>query len=322
MKRPLDSRQLYAFYILAQTGSFTHAAKKLFLSQSAVSHSMRSLEQDVGCRLLDRMHKKVVLTQAGEQLLHHTEKIVHEMSAARTSLEELGKWGKGRLRLGATSMACQYILPAVLRQFKDSFPDCQITIDPADTEKVLELLSEHRIDIAVALQPEHEASIEFIPLFTDELVFLVAPTHAWAISGHVDRSQIPKQSYVLYKKSSYTFRLIEDYFKDEEMVLNTTIELGSIEPIKELVKLGLGVGILAPWVANNDLAEGSLVALPLGRRKLKRHWGILHWKGRRLSLAEERFISLCQNLAAEFQTRGVQFSRQSGATPHSYKEGI
>src|SRR6266516_5440895 len=140
MSLPLDSRQLRAFVTLARTGSFTLAAKELFLSQSAVSHSMRALEEEVGCRLLDRVGKKVLLTQAGETLLHHAEKILQEMSTARGALEQLGKWGRGRLRVGASTTACEYILPAVLRKFKDEFPQSLITIEPGDTFKGLELL--------------------------------------------------------------------------------------------------------------------------------------------------------------------------------------
>src|SRR6187549_3032159 len=101
MTQPLDTRQLRAFATLARTGSFTLAAKELFLSQSAVSHSMKALETDVGCRLFDRVGKKVLLTQAGESLLHHADKILAEMTAARAGLEQLGKWGRGRLRISA-----------------------------------------------------------------------------------------------------------------------------------------------------------------------------------------------------------------------------
>ena len=77
-------------------------------------------------------------------------------------------------------------------------------------------------------------------------------------------------------------------------MLNTVIELGSMEAIKELVKLGLGVGILAPWIARKEIEEGSLIALPLGRRKLQRRWGVLHWRGKRLNLAEDTFVGLCE----------------------------
>ena len=300
MTQPIDSRQLRAFVALSRTGSFTLAAKELFLSQSAVSHSMKALETDVGCRLFDRMGKKVLLTQAGEGLLHHAEKILQEMVAARAALEQLGKWGVGRLRLGASPTACQYILPAVLRQFKESFPKCRITIEPGDTMEAIEAIRNKRIDLAITLEPRNEEQFEFHPLFTDELAFLVGAMHPWAREGHVLGQEISKQSYVLYNKNSYTFRAVQEYFYQEDMVLNTVIELGSMDAIKELVKLGLGVGILAPWIAQKELQEGSLVCLPLGRRKLKRNWGVIHWRGRRLTLAEETFLGLCRTATVEF----------------------
>ena len=98
MTPPLDSRQLRAFVTLARTGSFMQSARELHLTQSAVSHSMRALENEVGCRLLDRLGKSVSLTQAGEQLLAHAARILNEMEMARERLTELGKWGKGGLQ--------------------------------------------------------------------------------------------------------------------------------------------------------------------------------------------------------------------------------
>lgn len=295
MKNPIDSRQVRAFCVLARTGSFTQTARELHLTQSGISHSMKALERDIGCRLLDRLGKKVVLTQAGEQLLHHANKILQEMENARESLAHLGKWGRGRIRLGASTTACQHLIPPVLREFKESFPDHAISIEPGDTPELVAALLRHKIDLALSLEPDKEPQLDFHPLFTDELHFLVAPLHPWAKAGHVERSEIPRQNYILYNKHSITFRLIEDYFRREQMVLNTVIELGSMEATKELVKLGIGVSILAPWIAQREIEEGSLVALPLGRRKLQRRWGILYWRGKRLNLAEETFIGLCQS---------------------------
>ena len=297
MSEPLDSRQLRAFRVLARAGSFTQTARELHLTQSGISHSMKALETEIGCRLLDRLGKKVVLTQAGEQLLKHADKIMGEMQAARESLTQLGKWGKGRLRLGASTTACQHIIPAVLREFKESFPDHVITIEPGDTPELVPALLQHRIDLALSLTSS-EPQLEFQSLFSDELHFIVAALHPWARAGRVDRSEIPRQNYILYNKRSITFRLIEDYFRREQMVLNTVIEVGSMEATKELVKLGIGISILAPWIARKEIEEGSLVALPLGRKKLQRRWGILHWRGKRLTLAEETFIGLCRSATA------------------------
>ena len=95
--------------------------------------------------------------------------------------------------------------------------------------------------------------------------------------------------------------MIEAYFREEQIVLHSLLDLGDMEAIKELVKLGLGVSILAPWIARKELEEKSLVALPLGKRKLKRRWGVLHWRARRLSLAEETFIGLCESVCAKIR---------------------
>jgi LysR family transcriptional regulator, low CO2-responsive transcriptional regulator len=298
MNVPLDSRQIRAFCVLARTGNFTQTARELHLTQSGISHSMKALERDVGCRLLDRLGKKVVLTQAGEQLLQHATKILQEMENARQSLAHLGKWGRGRLRLGASTTACQHLIPPVLREFKESFPDHAITIEPGDTPELVTALLRHKIDLALSLEPEKEPQLEFHPLFTDELHFIVSALHPWVKAGRVERNDIPKQNYILYNKLSVTFRIVEEYFRREQMVLNTVIELGSMEAIKELVKLGVGVSILAPWIARKEIEEGSLIALPMGRRKLERRWGILHWRGKRLNLAEETFMGLCDAACA------------------------
>jgi DNA-binding transcriptional LysR family regulator len=294
MNVPLDSRQLRAFCALARTGSFTQAARELHLTQSGVSHSIQALEGDIGCRLFDRLGKKVMLTQAGEQFLNHATKILAEMENARAVVAHLGKWGRGRLRLGVTTTACQHLIPPVLREFKESFPEHAITIEPGDTPDLVATLLRHGIDLALAPEPDKDPQLDFHPLFTDELRFLVSAHHPWAQAGAVDRLDIPRQNYILYNKRSLTFRGIEEYFRREQMVLNTVIELGSMEAIKELVKLGLGVSILAPWVARKEIEAGSLIALPLGRRKLQRRWGILQWRGKRLNLAEETFIGLCE----------------------------
>jgi DNA-binding transcriptional LysR family regulator len=309
---PLDSRQLRAFRVLARTGSFTQTARELHLTQSGISHSMKALEGETGCRLLDRLGKKVVLTQAGEQLLQHAEKILSEMEAARESLKQLGKWGRGRLRLGASTTACQHLIPPVLREFKESFPDHAISLEPGDTPELVAALLTQRMDLALTLEVDKEPQLEFLPLFTDELQFIVSAQHPWARAGRAEREDIPRQSYILYSKSSITFRMVEKYFRSEEMVLNTVLEVGSMEATKELVKLGLGISILAPWICRKEIEDGSLVALPLGRKKLARRWGIVHWRGKRLNLAEETFIGLCQSACV---TLNLHHPQTSNAKP-------
>jgi LysR family transcriptional regulator, low CO2-responsive transcriptional regulator len=169
------------------------------------------------------------------------------------------------------------------------------------------LLRDNHIDLALSLQPKRDDDFVFIPLFEDEMQFVLAPSHPWA-KGGVVREEISKQQYILYSKKSFTFELVEEYFRAEDMVLNAVMEFGSMEAIKELVKLGLGVSILAPWLTRKELESGELVSLPLGRRKLKRTWGLLHWRGRQLTLAEETFVNLCRSHTQRFANQPVPVS--------------
>jgi Transcriptional regulator len=300
MRTVLDSRQLLAFSTVARRGSFTLAAKDLYLTQSAVSHAMKALEEELGCRLLDRVGKRVLITQAGEQLLRHADAILREMELARGGLDTLANWGHGRLRLGASTTACQYIVPTVLREFKQSFPKCVIKIAPGDHGEQLELLRSNQIDLAIMLEPVGQGEFTFVPLFEDELKFLVAPLHPWARAGRVDRDAIATETLILYNKNSYTFRLVSEYFREEKLALTNFIELGSMEAIKELVKIGLGVGVISPWIARAELQAGALVPFPMGRRKLKRRWGVVYLRGRRLPLGEETFVGLCRTVTEGF----------------------
>jgi DNA-binding transcriptional LysR family regulator len=296
MNRTLDSRQIQAFAALARRGSFTLAAKDLFITQSAVSHAIKVLETDMRCRLVDRVGRRVHLTQAGEQFLVHSESILREMEEARAGIESLSTWGHGRLRVGASTTACQYILPTVLREFRQSFPKCVIRIEPGDHSKQLELLRQGHVDVAVMLDlfPAAQSEFAFTPLFNDELRFFVAPLHPWASLASVAPSQIERETLILYNKASYTFRLVSDYFRQDRIALSNYIELGSMEAIKELAKIGIGAGVMAPWIAKSEVEAGTLVALALGPRPLKRCWGVARLKGKRLALAEETFVGLCE----------------------------
>jgi DNA-binding transcriptional LysR family regulator len=161
------------------------------------------------------------------------------------------------------------------------------------------------------LEPEHAEGLEVHRLFEDELHFIVAPQHPWAATRRAEREGIPRQNYILYDRTSRTFQLVDEYFRAERMVLNTVMELGSMEAIKELVKLGLGISILAPWIVQEEIKAGSLVAIPVGRRKLSRRWAVVYPRGKRLGLAEETFIGLCRTVT-ESLPKGSGAERDNG----------
>ncbi len=294
MKRSslLESRQLEAFEVLCRTGSFTETAKQLFLTQSAVSHSMKSLEEELGCKLFRRQGKKFSITEAGDRLLRFARPYLGEMQVLRQELNGFEKFGSGRLRLGASEQACRFLLPPILAKFKEAHPKCRFEVKAEDTPQCLEMLNLGEIDLAITLEPVKSSEIDFVPCFSDELRLVVLPDHRWSLTGKIDWNQAVAENFILYNRSSYTFRALNDYLNEKGVKLNSFMEMSSPEATKELIKVGMGISVMASWSVEEECSRGELNSLSLGFPKLTRTWGISVRRGRILNKAERIFIKI------------------------------
>jgi len=218
--QPLNSRQLLAFVTVARTRSFTLAGKELFLSQSAVSHALTALEEELDCRLFDRDGKKLQITPAGEHLLHYGEKILADMESARGSLKQRNRWGASRLRVAADGFFGPCLLPGVLQSFRREFPDWLINVRAGESRECVEWLAQDVIEAAITIAPSRAEAVEVVPLFTDELAWIVSPEHPWAQNGSVRPEEITSQPLVCDNAASYTARLLEKYFERDGFRLN------------------------------------------------------------------------------------------------------
>jgi DNA-binding transcriptional LysR family regulator len=291
-----DMHQLRVFTAVAENLSFTRAAEVLFMTQSGVSHQIARLESSIGAELFTREARSVSLTRAGETLLHHARRLFIAMENAVAAARQAADSDSGTLRIGASITACQYIVPEALREFRESFPAYSLRITPGDGPLVTQGLLDGSLDLGIVVrQTQKKSKLIYHPLFSDTLGFIVSPLHKWARAGKVDRRELSQQRMILYNRQSTTFRLVEQYFVRARAELRDWIELGSIEAIKELVKLGLGVSVAGQWTTRAEIKEGSLTWLPLPGATLRRSWCIAHLSGRTLSLAEQTFIGLCQS---------------------------
>jgi len=298
MNETIDSRQILAFCTLVQTGSFTETARVLNLTQSAISHSVKNLESDLRCQLVTRTGRKINITEDGEDLYKDAQSILNQMQGARARIQDRANWGRGRLRIGASTTACQYILPIVLREFNECFPDCILTITPADTPKLLEMTRCHEIDLAIIVDPADVNDVAIKPLFMDELILVTSPIHEFAHNGTVKMSKIAQERLVLYNRSSQTFEKVHEFFRLNKQGLHNFIELGSMEAIKELVKINYGVSFLASWIVEHEINIGSLVHIPTGKRKITRQWAVSHARDKKLSITEETFLGICESVGS------------------------
>jgi DNA-binding transcriptional LysR family regulator len=203
----------------------------------------------------------------------------------------------GTLRLGGSATACLHLIPSILREFRESFPEHTIQITQVNTMDAALMLQERRIDLAVIPEPADHHGGQFIVAAEDRLAFLLNPLHPWAIRNKVDRATIPREHFILPSRRIETHARIEAYFRAERIKIRPFIEIDSEGAILKLVQLDLGIGILPNWLARDELERGILKSLPLGRRKLTRRWGILARK-RRLDFAENLFVGICKHVVS------------------------
>ncbi len=289
-----DLRQLRAFVAVVEEGSFTLAARRLFVTQSAVSHSLKALEDQLLCRLLDRTGKRVGVTAEGELLLKRCKRVLFELEQATRDLDGLKRWGQTRIRVGAPHSLCHFMIPSVIREFRDCFPRCEPVIEAGDTTLLLDRLASAELDLVVGLKPRGRGSEGYRPMFSDRLALVVSPFHPWAVNPDSVLQTLNDHHFIIYAKATETHRLIEEWLDEKGSRGKKPLVLGDMQAIKEMAKLGIGVGIVAPWVAAREVAEGSLKVLDIDEPGVEREWGVFHSSKREPSLVEEAFIGLCE----------------------------
>ena len=306
----LDVHQLTVFLAVAEKLSFTRAAEGLFLTQSAVSHQIANVERAMGSELFARQGRSIALTPAGQEMAYHARRVIAALGETEAAVRRAARPGQGRLRIGASTTACQFIIPEVLREFRECFPEYSLSVVPGDSPAMVEHLLADRVDLAIHIKVERQRKLAFHDLFEDELQFLVSPLHPWAKAGHADRKRLGDEPMVLYGRASATYRMVENYLARLGVPLRNPIELPDIGAIKELVKLGLGVSVTAEWVTRPEVAQKSLALVPMPVGKLRRKWCVTTLAGRRLTVAEQTFLGLCQNVAGYLGFRSKSMRQQ------------
>ncbi len=301
-QNPLDSRQLNAFVTLARTSSFTETARELFLTHSAISHSLRALENELGCRLLNRMGKRMELTAAGEAFLHYAQNGLKSFTQARQTIHEFKQWGSQRLKIGAGATLFQRLLPLVLARLQRQQPNLLLTAKVVRPSEFAASLKTGELEIIFGSRPSRASEIEFKPLFDAPLQIVVSSAHRWAARGCVPARELAKEPCLLPDRTHPTRQLIDRYFASEDIVINSIADIESLDVIKEMLRHGLAMSILPDWVVKDELKAGLLAGFAPGRRHLRQSWGLLRLRGRPVTAIESSFSVLCAEAAKSLQS--------------------
>lgn len=264
--------ELYkVFYYVATSLSFSEASKKLYISQSAVSQSVKTLERKLEQSLFIRSTKKVQLTQAGEMLLRHIEPAMNLIARGEKQLLSANTPGLGQLHIGASDTICRYFLVPYLKQFHQQFPDVSIKVTNATSLGCVELLEQGRVDLVVTNTPNERLNPEHIRKrllqFSD--VFIANPAYFDLTGKTVSLSELTSYPLLMLDHKSTTSAFIHSLFLQHQLELIPEVELSSNDLLMDLARIGLGIACIPDYCLSDQATD--LVVLHTKERIRPRH---------------------------------------------------
>lgn len=281
--------QMRLFHSLATHLSFTAVAKELHLSQSGVSIQIKRLAESVGTPLIEKIGKKIYLTDAGKQLFAATDDVLNRLEMLNHDIQDMGENIKGPLNISGITTS-KYFMPKLLGRFLKTYPDVEPSLTITNQSKVIQRMRENLDDIYMMgkfpLDIELEANY-----FLDNPLVLVAPVnHPLAKEKNIPLSTIAKERFISREEGSGTRAFRTHLFQESGLNANTYMELGSAEAIKQAVMAGLGIGVLSLHNLQLELDAGLLTVLDAEDFPIKRKWYAIHLKEKRLSRTAQKFL--------------------------------
>lgn len=254
--------QLKTFIDVVEFGTFTAAADRLGLSQPAVSLQIQKLEQELGARLIERVGKKASPTMAGLRLLEHARQITQTVEVAIDDMSEFVGDSMGRVRIGTGATACINILPSILKDLRYRFPTLEISVTTGNTSDMLKLLDQNLIDVGFVTLPAGGRMFDVTPVLQDPIVLVSAPEF-FPQPPKATPWVVAKLPIISFETGGNVQQVVNQWFSKAGVALTSSMVLGNVEAIKELVGAGLGFAILPSSAFLKPGSNIELVIQPL-----------------------------------------------------------
>jgi LysR family transcriptional regulator, regulator for metE and metH len=268
----LEVRHLRLITAIADQGSVTGAANNLNLTQSALSHQLRDIEDRLGVPLFQRLAKRMILTQAGERLLESARSVLDELDRTENEIRETLKQRHGVLRISTECYTCYHWLPSRLKVFSAKFPRLEVRIVADATRRPFQALLDGRLDIGIVCTKIRNRRLQYKPLFSDELIAVMNPDHPLAGKSYLNAADFADQHLITYAIPKDELSIFQRLLKPAGVMPRQFSQIELTEAIVEMVKSGMGISTMARWAASPHIQAGTLAGVPLTRHGLRRMW--------------------------------------------------
>lgn len=294
----MELSQLEVFLAVAREHRFSRAAEKLYRTQSAVSQTIRKLENELGESLFDRSSREGTLTDAGQVLYEYAEKLLNLRRDAHESLAELRELQKGKLVIAANEFTALYLLP-VLAELRRLHPMIKITVQRSLGSRIPDDVLRHSAELGVLSYKPEESGLHSVVVYLDELVLVVPPKHPLASASEVGVRQLGAESFVAHIVSSPHRDKVLQTFQRHKTPLHMDLELPTLQAIKQFVALGNGVALMPEISVETEVARGELVRIPVRELRVQRKLRLIYRKEAGLSHAGRAFLKVAEAVSSE-----------------------
>lgn len=288
----MNLNQLRVFHATALEGSVTRAARKLRVSQPAISKQLIEFEQSLGVALFDRGARGVSLTQAGRLVLRHSSQIFAQEQNLQSELQALLGVSSGQLSVGASTTIGNYLVPGLFGQYHRLHPGIELRLEIANTEAVQHMVLENRVDIGLTEGVERSRALETTVFGHDVMVMVTAPGDPRLGRGPIDHAAMAELQLIAREPGSGTREVIEQAFAKRGIPFAPSMSLGSSEAIKQAVAAGLGVALMSRLAVQAELQSGRLTELLMAGEPIRRDLHLVRIGARRETPALGAFLAL------------------------------
>jgi len=303
----MNLKQLELFVEIADSGSFSKGAEATFITQSTASQHIAALEKEFDVRLLDRTGKGVMPTEAGKLLLEHARTLVGAACQARLVMERFLGMEDVHLKIGASTIPGDYLLPRVLPATLTSFPGIRITIVQGDSVEIVGRLKREEIELGIVGSRYDEEGVEFSAIGQEQLVLVVPPGHRWSDRHPLRLQELSEEPFIQREPGSGTGKTVEEALRKgnfDSQSLHIRACLGSNEAIKQAVASGLGVAFISETSVIKEVERGELAVVPINGFTISRLFFLASRAGRELSPAAKAFADHLLHIQTEGEKPG------------------
>lgn len=291
----LNFNHLRIFHAVARHRSYTKAGHELRISQSAVSHQIKDLENYLDLDLFEKLGKQIHLTTSGYILEEYAQRIFSLAEEAQKALEEVKGLKRGSLRIGASTTPGIYVLPAILGDFQRRYPQIELSLEIANTKQIERMVKRNEIDLGIVGRRVNSQEVKVEPYLEDQLVLILSPNHLLAKKETIPIHCLVGERFILREKGSATREVWEKALEETHLRMEKPMELGSTEAIKRAVEAGLGVSVVSKYACTSEVASRRLVMRPFLERSLTRQFQIIYHKDKRFSGTTKAFLEILRN---------------------------